>query len=126
MTDFEKLGVFYLGRQYDPAADRTTADLVLYDSRDLVTHALCVGMTGSGKTGLGISLIEEAAIDGVPAIVIDPKGDLTNLLLTFPDLRAEDFAPWIEEDDARRAGRSPAEFAADVAARWEHGLAEWG
>jgi hypothetical protein len=126
MQDFEKLGVFYLGRGYDPSAKKASGDLVLYDSRDLVTHALCVGMTGSGKTGLGISLIEEAAIDGVPCIVIDPKGDLTNLLLTFPDLRAEDFAPWINEDEARRAGKTPAEFAADQAARWKNGLAEWG
>src|SRR3954453_15059607 len=99
MTDFEKLGVFYLGRHYDPAAARTTADLVLYDSRDLVTHAVCVGMTGSGKTGLGIALIEEAAIDGVPVLAIDPKGDLANLLLTFPDMSAEAFAPWVTPSD---------------------------
>src|SRR6188472_1806348 len=80
MSDFEKLGVFYLGRRRDAGSSKTTSDLVLYDSKDLVTHALCVGMTGSGKSGLGIALIEEAAIDGVPVIVIDPKGDLTNLL----------------------------------------------
>jgi hypothetical protein len=126
MTDFEKLGVFYLGRQYDPATARTTADLVLYDSRDLVTHALCVGMTGSGKTGLGIALIEEAAIDGVPVIVIDPKGDLTNLLLTFPELRAGDFEPWVNDDDVKRSGRTRSEFAAAEAERWKKGLADWG
>jgi len=103
MQDFERLGVFYLGRRYDATTKKVTPDLVLYDSKDLVTHALCVGMTGSGKTGLGIAVIEEAAIDGVPVIVIDPKGDLTNLLLTFPNLRPEDFAPWINEDEARRA-----------------------
>ena len=126
MVDFEKLGEFYLGREYDAAAGKTTDNLVLYDSKDLVTHALIVGMTGSGKTGLGVALIEEAAIDGVPVIVIDPKGDLTNLLLTFPDLKTEDFAAWVHEDDARRAGKSPADFAADQAARWKKGLADWG
>ena len=126
MQDYEKLGVFYLGRRYNAETRKATDDLVLYDSKDLVTHALCVGMTGSGKTGLGIAAIEEAAIDGVPVIVIDPKGDLTNLLLTFPDLSAEDFAPWVNEDDARRAGKTPAEFGADQADRWKKGLAEWG
>ena len=126
MKDFEKLGVFYLGREFDSKTNQPTDNLVLYDSKDLVTHALCVGMTGSGKTGLGITLIEEAALDGVPAIVIDPKGDLTNLLLTFPELRPEDFAPWVNEDDARRAGRSAQEFAADEAERWKRGLADWG
>ena len=126
MQDFEKLGVFYLGRGYDPATKKASGDLVLYDSKDLITHALCVGMTGSGKTGLGIAVIEEAAIDGVPVIVIDPKGDLTNLLLTFPELRAEDFAPWVSEDEARRAGISVGEFAAEQADRWKNGLAEWG
>ena len=126
MQDFERLGVFYLGRRYDLSTKKTTPDLVLYDSKDLVTHALCVGMTGSGKTGLGIAAIEEAAIDGVPVIVIDPKGDLTNLLLTFPNLRPDDFAPWISDDEARRAGKSPAEFAAAQADLWKRGLAEWG
>ncbi len=104
MQDFEKLGVFYLGRIFDLAAGKGTDELVLYDSRDLTTHAVCVGMTGSGKTGLCISLLEEAALDGIPSLVIDPKGDLGNLLLTFPDLRPEDFRPWIQEDDARRKG----------------------
>jgi uncharacterized protein DUF87 len=126
MKDFEKLGVFYLGREFDPKTKKPTDNLVLYDSKDLVTHALCVGMTGSGKTGLGITLVEEAALDGVPVIVIDPKGDLTNLLLTFPDLRPEDFAPWVNEDEGRRAGKSAGEFAADEAARWAGGLADWG
>src|SRR5512135_3105487 len=106
MPDFEKLGVFYLGKAYDLAAKRRRDDLLLYDSRDLVTHAVCVGMTGSGKTGLCLSLIEEAAIDGVPAILIDPKGDLCDLLLTFPDLSPSDFRPWINEEDASRKGMS--------------------
>jgi len=126
MSDFEKLGVFYLGRRRDAGSSKTTSDLVLYDSKDLVTHALCVGMTGSGKSGLGIALIEEAAIDGVPVIVIDPKGDLTNLLLTFPELRAADFEPWVNDDDVKRAGKSRAEFAAGEAERWKKGLADWG
>ena len=73
-----------------------------------MTHAVCVGMTGSGKTGLCIGLLEEAAIDGIPALIIDPKGDLANLLLTFPRLDSQDFAPWINEDDARKKGLSPA------------------
>ena len=126
MHDFEKLGSFYLGRVFDPATRKRGDGLVLYDSKDLVTHAVCVGMTGSGKTGLCIGLLEEAAIDGIPAIVIDPKGDLADLLLTFPDLRAEDFAPWVNHDDARRKGVPPAEFAAQQAELWRKGLAEWG
>jgi len=126
VQEFEKLGVFYLGREYDPAAGSPKENLLLYDSRDLVTHAVCVGMTGSGKTGLCIGLLEEAAIDGIPAIVVDPKGDLTNLLLTFPELAPEDFRPWINEDDARRKGLSPEEYAKGQAALWKRGLAEWG
>jgi Helicase HerA, central domain len=107
---FEKLGVFYLGRP------KTKEGLLLYDSKDLVTHAVCVGMTGSGKTGLCITLLEEAAIDGIPAIIIDPKGDLCNLLLTFPNLAPQDFAPWVEE------GVDPAQQAK----LWREGLAKWG
>jgi hypothetical protein len=126
MQDFEKLGLFYLGREYDVQSGKRLDNLVLYDSRDLVTHAVCVGMTGSGKTGLCLSLIEEAAIDGVPVIAIDPKGDLGNLLLTFPSLSATDFRPWIDEDEARRAGLSPDAFAAQQAATWQTGLADWG
>ena len=109
MQDFEKLGVFYLGRLYDLSGKKPKG-LLLYDSKDLVTHAVCVGMTGSGKTGLCIGLLEEAAIDGIPAIVIDPKGDLSNLLLTFPELQPEDFAPWINEDDAKKKGVSAPGF----------------
>ena len=126
MKDFEKLGVFYLGRVYDAAVGKATDEPLLYDSKDLVTHAVCVGMTGSGKTGLCLTVLEEAAIDGVPALVIDPKGDLSNLLLTFPDLRPQDFAPWVNEDDARRKGLSPADYAAQQAELWRSGLAKWG
>ncbi len=126
MQDFEKLGLFYLGRDYDLTAGRPLDTPVLYDSRDLVTHAMCVGMTGSGKTGLCLSLIEEAAIDGVPVIAIDPKGDLADLLLTFPFLSPAEFRPWIDEDEARRAGMSPDDFAARQAETWTKGLAESG
>jgi hypothetical protein len=125
MTDFEKLGVFYLGRETDPAGSNPGAP-VLYDSRHLVTHAVCVGMTGSGKTGLCLSLIEEAAIDGVPTIAIDLKGDLSNLLLTFPRLAPEDFRPWIDEDEARRAGVTADAYAAQQAELWKTGLSQWG
>jgi len=126
MTDFEKLGVFYLGKEYDLEKKAAKDALLLYDSKDLVTHAVVVGMTGSGKTGLCVCLIEEAAIDGIPAIVIDPKGDLGNLLLTFPQLRSEDFLPWINEDDARQKGLTPQAYAEAQAALWQKGLAGWG
>jgi hypothetical protein len=123
---FEKLGAFYLGRPYDPTKKAAQPGLILYDSKDLVTHAVCVGMTGSGKTGLAIALLEEAALDGVPAIAIDPKGDLTNLMLTFPELRPEDFRPWINEDDARAKSLSPDDYAVQQAKLWKEGLASWG
>ena len=126
MTDFEKLGLFYLGRRHDLATGTTLPEPVLYDSRDLVTHAVCLGMTGSGKTGLCVGLIEEAAIDGVPVIAIDPKGDLGNLLLTFPGLTPDEFRPWISQDDARRAGLEPDAFAAQQAGTWAGGLRQWG
>ena len=126
MQDFEKLGLFYLGREYDVSAGKALDRPILYDSRDLVTHAVCAGMTGSGKTGLCLSLIEEAAIDGVPVIAIDPKGDLGNLLLTFPSLAAAEFRPWIDEDEARRAGMSADAFASQQAETWRKGLADWG
>lgn len=123
--DFEKLGVFYLGRPYDLAAKQAQPGWLLYDSKDLVTHAVCVGMTGSGKTGLCLALLEEAAIDNIPAIIIDPKGDLGNLMLTFPSLKGEDFQPWINEDDARKKGLPPADYAAAQAELWTKGLASW-
>ena len=126
MQDFEKLGIFYLGREYDLDAKAATDVPVLYDSRDLVTHAVCVGMTGSGKTGLCIGLLEEAALDNVPVIAIDPKGDLGNLLLTFPGLSTDEFRPWVDEGEARRAGETPEAFAAQQASTWKSGLAKWG
>ncbi|GAB4571496.1 MAG: DUF87 domain-containing protein [Anaerolineae bacterium] len=126
MTFIEAPTTFYLGRRYDPRSQRLTQDVVYYDSRDLTTHAVVLGMTGSGKTGLCINLLEEAVLDNIPAIVIDPKGDITNLLLTFPDLQPQSFAPWVNLDEARRAGKDIDDFAADVAARWRDGLAAWG
>jgi hypothetical protein len=126
MEDFEKLGAFYLGRPFDLKEKKAKEGLLLYDSKDLVTHAVCVGMTGSGKTGLCIALLEEAAIDGIPSIVIDPKGDLPNLLLTFPELKPEDFAPWINQEDAQKRNLSAAEYAAQQSDLWKKGLAEWG
>jgi len=125
LPSYEKLGVFYLGREYDPATQQL-GDELLYDSRDLTTHAVCIGMTGSGKTGLCVSLLEEAAIDGIPAIVIDPKGDIANLALTFPQLRPEDFKPWVDAGEASRKGQNVDEFAAATAATWRKGLEEWG
>src|SRR6185295_9843535 len=124
--NIEGLGTFYIGRTYDLGGKKQLDQPVLYDAKDLVTHAVCVGMTGSGKTGLCIDLLEEAALDGIPALVIDPKGDLANLLLTFPDLKPEDFAPWINLDDAARKGLSPADFAAQQAELWRTGLEKWG
>ena len=124
--DYEKLGAFYLGREYDLEAKAMKDALVLYDSKDLVTHGVVLGMTGSGKTGLCLALLEEAAIDKVPALVIDPKGDIANLLLTFPDLAGPSFRPWINEEDAARKGQSPDEFAAAQAALWTKGLGDWG
>ncbi|MBI1321908.1 ATP-binding protein [bacterium] len=125
MSDYEKLGVFYLGREYDPATKTDSKAPLLYDSRDLTTHGVCVGMTGSGKTGLCLSLLEEAAIDGIPAICIDPKGDLGNLLLTFPELKPEDFQPWIDAEEAGRKGLSVEDLAKKTAETWRTGLAEW-
>ncbi|HEY9516146.1 MAG TPA: DUF87 domain-containing protein, partial [Gemmatimonadaceae bacterium] len=125
MTSYEKLGSFYLGKERDQATGQTTDRLALYDSSDLTTHAVIIGMTGSGKTGLGIGMIEEAALDKIPVIAIDPKGDLANLLLTFPELRPEDFRPWIDEQAAVREGTSPEAFAAAEAQRWRAGLARW-
>ena len=126
MEDYEKLGAFYLGKTYDVKKQDVKNELLLYDSKDLTTHAACVGMTGSGKTGLCIGLIEEAAIDGVPAILIDPKGDLGNLLLTFPDLKGSDFLPWINQDEARNKNLSPEAYADKQAALWTKGLGNWG
>jgi hypothetical protein len=126
MPFIEAPTTFYLGRRVDPSSKKVTDDVIYYDSRDLTTHAVVVGMTGSGKTGLCIAMLEEAILDNIPAIIIDPKGDITNLLLTFPELRPEDFRPWVNEDDALRSGMDINAYSADVAKRWRDGLGSWG
>lgn len=126
VSDYEKLGKFYLGKEYDLEEHRIGDELLLYDSKDMVTHGVVLGMTGSGKTGLCIALLEEAAMDNVPAIVIDPKGDIANLMLMFPELDAKSFEPWVNPDDAAKKGVSVAEHAEKTAAMWKSGLADWG
>lgn len=126
MQDFEKLGVFYIGRKYDLQNSKPGEELILYDSKDLVTHAVCIGMTGSGKTGLCIGLLEEAALDNIPSIIIDPKGDMTNMLLTFPNLLPSDFKPWVNEEDAAKKGMSLDDYAVKQSASWTSGLSSWG
>lgn len=126
ISDYEKLGRFYLGKEYDVETSSLEEELVLYDSKDLVTHGVVLGMTGSGKTGLCIGLLEEAAMDRIPSIVIDPKGDISNILLTFPKFRGEDFRPWINEDDAHKKGLTPDEYAEKTAAKWKEGIGQWG
>ncbi len=120
MIDYEQLGLFYLGR----AAGQ--AEPLLLQSRHLTTHAVVLGMTGSGKTGLSIGLLEEAALDGIPVLAIDPKGDLGNLALTFPELRGEDFRGWVDPEDARRKQVSVEALAESTAGTWRAGLAGWG
>ncbi|MBN2586363.1 MAG: DUF87 domain-containing protein [Candidatus Fermentibacteraceae bacterium] len=126
MDDFERLGLFYLGRDYDTDTGEIQERPLLYASKELTTHAVCIGMTGSGKTGLCIGLLEEAAIDGIPSIVIDPKGDLCNLMLTFPGLTPEEFIPWINLQEAENSGMSGPQYAESQAALWREGLAKWG
>jgi len=126
MLDYEKLGAFYLGKRHDTEADERTDDLVLYDAKDLTTHAVIIGMTGSGKTGLGIGILEEAAMDNIPVIAIDPKGDMGNLMLTFPGFDADSFKPWINTRAASDKGQTPDEYAKGQAALWKKGLAGSG
>ena len=126
MEDYEKLGSFYLGKAYDLPKRQLQDDLILYDAKDLTTHAVIIGMTGSGKTGLAISLLEEALIDNIPVIAIDPKGDLPNLMLNFPQLHADEFLPWVNEQDAVNAGFTLQQYAKKQADLWRKGLAEWG
>ena len=115
---YEKLGLFYLGKEVDPRTFQTTENLFLYKSKDFTTHAAIIGMTGSGKTGLGVAMLEEAAIDQIPAIVIDPKGDMTNLALTFPGLAGQDFEPWIDAQVAAQKGVDVPVLAQQTAQMW--------
>jgi len=117
---------FFLGKAYDLNEGAMREERVYYDPDDLTTHAVITGMTGSGKTGLGVIILEEAALQGIPAIIVDPKGDLTNLLLHFPDLLPEDFQPWVDKDAARRDGVSVEEAAEKAAGSWKKGLASFG
>ena len=125
MSASDERGKLYLGREYDLKKGAVTDRPVLYEARHLTTHGVILGMTGSGKTGLGIILLEEALLQGIPVLILDPKGDMTNLLLTFPDLRAEDFAPWVDLEGARRKGMSVEEYAEREASKWREGLAGW-
>ena len=120
-----KNGQFYLGKIFDLKKNVITDDRLTYDPPDLTTHAIVTGMTGSGKTGLCVGLLEEAALQGIPAIVVDPKGDLTNLVLSFPNLTPEDFSPWIDANSARREKKTIPEVAEKTAAMWKNGLKDW-
>lgn len=122
----DKPGQLYLGGAYDQSTGKATGEPVYYPSKDLVTHGVCIGMTGSGKTGLCVSLIEECALSGIPTLIIDPKGDMTNLTLAFPDLDPSSFRPWINAEEATRKGITPDELAAQTANQWKEGLASWG
>lgn len=126
MSFQDRLGSFYLGAPCDVDSRKRLPEHLLYDSRDLTTHAVCIGVTGSGKTGLCVGLLEEAALDNIPAIIVDPKGDMTNLLLQFPECNPGDFLPWIDPDDARRKQLSPEDYANRTAETWKTGLADWG
>jgi Helicase HerA, central domain len=122
-VDFEK-GALYVGGAVDEEGKRS-GDPLVYDSDNFTTHGVIVGMTGSGKTGLGMCLVEEALLSGVPCLVIDPKGDMGNLLLNFPDFRAADFQPWIDEGEAKRQDKTVEQLAAETAETWKTGLADW-
>jgi hypothetical protein len=124
MQDYK--GKFFLGRVYDTTKKEITSQDLIYDPDDLTTHAVVVGMTGSGKTGLCIDLLEEAALNNIPALMIDPKGDITNTLLHFPELQPTDFKPWVNPDDARRSGKTMEEAASGAASLWKNGLEKWG
>ncbi len=123
---YEKLGLFYLGREKDLKSGEDSENLLLLKNKNLTTHAAIIGMTGSGKTGLGVGIIEEAVLDGIPSIVIDPKGDMGDLLLAFPDFDPKKFEPWVDKAEAQRKGMDIATFAQKTAQMWEEGIKSWG
>jgi hypothetical protein len=118
-------GKFYIGRSYDLKKGDTTSTKTLYDPEDLTTHGVVVGMTGSGKTGLCIDILEEAALQGIPALIVDPKGDISNLLLHFPKLSPADFQPWIDPTEARHSKKSVEKMAGEISELWKNGLSKW-
>ena len=124
-SDFEQLGIFYLGKEVNPKTQNLTEKLVLYKNKNLTTHAALIGMTGSGKTGLGIDIIEEAVLDNIPVLIIDPKGDMGNLLLNFPNLTPKEFEPWVDPITAETKGLSINDFATKTAATWQKGIKQW-
>ena len=125
-SHYEKLGLLYLGRELAISDEQTPTLPLLFKSKNLTTHGVIIGMTGSGKTGLGIGVIEEAIMDDIPSIIIDPKGDMANLLLTFPELKPDDFAPWVDPAEASRKSMSVEQFAQKTAESWRSGLLSWG
>ncbi len=126
LSAFDRPGKLYLGREFDFDAGQPTGDPIFLSLRDLTTHAVCLGMTGTGKTGLGIVVLEEALLQGVPCIIVDPKGDITNLALSFPQMQPADFYPWLDADEAARQGMTRDQLAVATAQRWQAGLAQWG
>jgi hypothetical protein len=126
MDGSEKPGKLYRGREYDLGKGEVIDEPLFYEARHLTTHAVILGMTGSGKTGLGVILLEELLLQGTPVLILDPKGDICNMLLTFPELRPEDFAPWVDLEGARRRGVGVEEYAVQMANKWREGLSDWG
>jgi len=127
MTDiYEKLGLFYLGKELDIQTGKESNELLLVKNKNLTTHAAIIGMTGSGKTGLGIGIIEEAVLDKIPSLIIDPKGDMGNLLLAFDDFNPKSFEPWVDAHEAEKKGMDIPSFAAKTAETWQKGIESWG
>ncbi len=123
---YEKLGLFYLGKELDIKTQEETQELLLVKNKNLTTHAAIIGMTGSGKTGLGIGIIEEAVLDKIPSLIIDPKGDMGNLLLTFPEFKASDFQPWVDAHEAEKKGLDVPSYALKTAQMWQKGIESSG
>ena len=122
---YEKLGLFYLGKDVDKTTMEATEALTLLKNKNFTTHAAIIGMTGSGKTGLGVGIIEEAAIDNIPSIVIDPKGDMGDLCLTDPSFASASFEPWVK-DEAKAKEADVGEYAKKISAMWKEGIESSG